>query len=179
MKNKYLLPCSCGRKMVIEASQAGEKLRCACGAELEAPTMLGIAKLEPAEPDRESDTPAPTWGVRHRLLLFGGLIAAIGLGVVLLTWRTWPTKGDFSAISPFMSLQVWHNLKQGIGVPPNLADQMFADAIRWHFRWLAVGAAVALVGIAVIAAAPLFGRRPPREALHPDDRGAAGIRAPS
>ena len=47
--SKYLLPCSCGRSVTVEASQAGRQVHCDCGISLEVPTMLELARLERAK----------------------------------------------------------------------------------------------------------------------------------
>ena len=55
MQTRYLLPCSCGQKIAIEPRQAGQSIRCPCGNSVEAPTMLKMTALEPAEPEPTDD----------------------------------------------------------------------------------------------------------------------------
>ena len=55
---KYLLPCSCGRKMPVEPRQAGQSVDCACGESLEIPTMLAMSALEPADSVAENPEPS-------------------------------------------------------------------------------------------------------------------------
>jgi hypothetical protein len=71
-KPKYLLPCSCGRQVLIETTQAGERIRCECGAELEVPTLLEIARLE-RKAEGTVSTEQGNWGGRQRMLFVGFL----------------------------------------------------------------------------------------------------------
>ena len=42
----YLLPCSCGKKITIQKSQAGQEVPCECGKTLQVPTLRGLSELE-------------------------------------------------------------------------------------------------------------------------------------
>ena len=73
----YLLPCSCGKKIEVDAGQSGLNVRCSCGAELTVPAMRGLSQLERAsEPPagRPVEAPASTWGARQAQLFLGVLI---------------------------------------------------------------------------------------------------------
>lgn len=45
MSRHYLLPCSCGKSVSIEVSQAGQEVKCVCGETLSVPSLLQIKKL--------------------------------------------------------------------------------------------------------------------------------------
>jgi len=45
MPQKYLLPCSCGKDVPIETSQAGGNVLCDCGLSVQVPSLLKIKKL--------------------------------------------------------------------------------------------------------------------------------------
>ena len=47
--SSYLLPCSCGKSIPIDTSQAGQEVRCSCGQSQEVPTLRGIRQLLQAE----------------------------------------------------------------------------------------------------------------------------------
>ncbi|MCL2306578.1 MAG: hypothetical protein FWC43_14665 [Planctomycetaceae bacterium] len=47
MSQKYLLPCSCGKEVSIETSQAGGNVLCDCGLSLRIPSLLKIKQLPP------------------------------------------------------------------------------------------------------------------------------------
>src|SRR5678815_2344165 len=49
LMSHYLLPCACGQQISVSAAQAGESLRCSCGAMVEVPTMRGLRELERVE----------------------------------------------------------------------------------------------------------------------------------
>lgn len=90
----YLLPCSCGKKIEVDAGQSGLNVRCECGAELTVPTMRGLSQLERASAppaNRRLDAAAEsTWGARQALV-FLGLIILLGAALpAALTWFTYP-----------------------------------------------------------------------------------------
>src|SRR4051812_34483923 len=76
LMSQYLLPCACGQQISVSAAQAGESLRCSCGAIVEVPTMRGLRDLERLEP--KEPVPGDRWGDRQRLAL-GLLVAALVL----------------------------------------------------------------------------------------------------
>jgi len=75
MTAKYLLPCSCGRNTTVQASQAGEVVRCACGQELEVPTMRKLSEL--ALSNEAAADEKPLWTMRQGIA-FLGLVAIVG-----------------------------------------------------------------------------------------------------
>jgi hypothetical protein len=95
---RYLLPCPCGRKVPVEPSQAGEAVRCDCGASLETPTLLGMTVLERADLEASPQRVSGPWGVRQTLAVVGAviLIGAVGLTVFLLTAA--PSPPEFNRI---------------------------------------------------------------------------------
>ncbi len=80
---KYKLPCSCGKTIPIEVSQAGQTVRCSCGAHVEVPAMRLIRSLPvvetigPAKPSGDSP-----WPILSSLLFAVGMLLFVGgLGV--------------------------------------------------------------------------------------------------
>ena len=57
MSQKYLLPCSCGKEVLIETSQAGGNVLCECERSLKIPTLLQMKRLPLAE---EAQTQSPS-----------------------------------------------------------------------------------------------------------------------
>lgn len=103
----YLLPCSCGKKIEVDAGQSGLNIRCECGAELTVPTMRGLSQLERASAppaNRRLDAASEsTWGARQALV-FLGLIILLGASLpAALTWYTYPQpprlREDFTEIN--------------------------------------------------------------------------------
>jgi len=169
MVTRYLLPCSCGREIPVEMSQAGQTLSCPCGARLEVPTMRDLAQLkrdegrstsEPSERTRERRPPRgrraraaspPVWGTRQRLLFLGGIVALIGLTVLGAAYFTRPRVVQVDELSPLGLWRLWHDLRQGIDVREPW-EQYYLDASRMHGRWMLVGASIAAVGLLTAAA---------------------------
>lgn len=80
---KYKLPCSCGQTIPVEVSQAGQTVRCSCGANVEVPAMRLIRSLPvveavgPAKP--AVDAP---WPILQSLTFAVGMLLFVGgLGV--------------------------------------------------------------------------------------------------
>ncbi|MHC4405869.1 MAG: hypothetical protein ACYTG0_40010, partial [Planctomycetota bacterium] len=78
MSAKYLLPCSCGQKIPVGATQAGGGLRCECGAELEVPALRELTQLDRAEVKPTRRAPAPSWGSRQSVFFLGLVVMAAG-----------------------------------------------------------------------------------------------------
>jgi hypothetical protein len=169
VSRKYLLPCPCGRKVPIEAAQAGQRIRCQCGADLDVPTMLGLSKLEElVQPDGASGSPKHAWGMRQAMPLLGGLILLSGLGGLTWLWATWPEPLDMLRLNPFDAMGMWDELQQGIGAEPSRPERWYSAALAWHLRWLVVAGALALAGLVLIGSGFLIKPRRPEEAPSPD-----------
>lgn len=85
---KYLLPCTCGESIVVEVSQAGQRIACKCGQSLEVPTMRAIRELAPAVEENAKAAaarrPAQTWSqTQATIFALGALLAVVGLGAAL------------------------------------------------------------------------------------------------
>ena len=174
MTTSYLLPCSCGEKVPVEPRQAGEVVRCSCGASLEVPTLLEMAALERAEPEPGARRPSRPWGVRQGLALMGAVIFLGALVLVIFVSRTRPHPPGFDrpemspeairrqsrALTPFESRRAWQTLRaQGPDGLMPAQEQRYADKLGRYqeelLRWrLSMGVvlviAVAGVSLAVI-----------------------------
>ncbi len=79
---KYQLPCSCGKTLAIETSQAGQTVRCVCGKSLEVPTMRHIRQLAPIHDEGTKTARTSSWSPVYGMLFAAGLATmAIGLGI--------------------------------------------------------------------------------------------------
>ena len=161
MGSKYLLPCSCGRKVPVEGFQAGQRVRCPCGAELDVPSMLGLARLELAQSEPGAEAPSSRWGVRQRLPLIGGLVLLIGLAGVVTLWVTRPRPPDIRGFSPAQTFAIWHQFRSGIGTDPVPLETWYMDASRWYSRWMILAGAVALIGAIILAGSIWLAMRRP------------------
>ena len=96
MKAVYLLPCSCGKKVPVDAGQAGAQVSCECGQQLKVPTFRALKDLE-----QETSVAAVAVGgaksdwnaVRGIMFSFGLLISLIATVLIcyhLYTyWLMW------------------------------------------------------------------------------------------
>ena len=179
MKAVYLLPCSCGKKVRIDAGQAGARVSCDCGKTLAAPTFRGLKELE-----QEMPTPAfaasvaetSDWNaMRGMMFSFGllvSLIAAVLICYHLYTWwvvwdggESWKQahlaemREGVDYLAPADALADFQDMAtKGLsvdGVPPWLQVSAVRDSSR---RWL-LGALVALAVGLVSLTASLIGTR--------------------
>ncbi len=169
MNAKYLLPCSCGRKIPVQLRQAGETVTCECGTSIEVPTLLGLKKLELAEVPAEPKTVKPHWTFGHGLIFAGELVIlfAILIGVRLFWTRPVDPYADFTpeqmiqaaqTRTPIQSLRLWQMLERsGLERHKRGAEIAYVDMqaqyrVYWWILGLVVGMGVALIaaGITVL-----------------------------
>jgi hypothetical protein len=167
VNTKYLLPCSCGRKIQIQLRQAGEIVRCECGTSLEVPKLTGIKLLQRLEVTVEPKITRITWTTGHRLTFFGGLV--ILAGIVIGGWLIWTRPQDpyanftpdqmiqaAASRTPLQSLRLWQMLvRGGLERHKRFAEIAYADMqaqyrVYWWILDLFVGIGVGLVAAGVI-----------------------------
>jgi len=155
---KYLLPCTCGRQIVVEPRQAGQMIPCACGASLQAPTLLDMTALEPAPMVLASPSPPATWGLKNRLRLLGAVLLLMAVGGAAWLYFTRPVsrfdviapeqlRETAKGLSPLQTWTYWEQMKQGLD---RRVDQKYLDRLdEWHLTIGAV-AVLGIVGVALI-----------------------------
>jgi hypothetical protein len=158
---KYLLPCSCGKSVAIETSQAGERVRCACGNMLDAPTMRLIRELPPAvaETSRKSARDR-TWSLSQRLLFSGGL-ATLVTGLILAGIFQVGRSGLKTEEAPWDNLErAYQDIDQMTILQTwDLWQMARTDAIGpynppqfiWHRLWSATWLRTAVISLVVAA----------------------------
>jgi hypothetical protein len=158
----YLLPCGCGQQISVSAAQAGESLRCSCGATVEVPTMRELRELERVE--AKEPVRGDRWGDRQRLAL-GLLIAAFVLwgGAGYLFAKIPPSLPPFDPnmpdplqqnSTPAQAFDVFHEMQRGLHATPPSFDQYAHERATLH-----VGIAITLVlGLGFATAAAVVGR---------------------
>lgn len=169
----YLLPCTtCGNKTVVSTAQAGETIRCDCGADLQVPTMRGLSELEPAAATTGAARRRGAWEDRHRgaFLL---VLAAIGcLGVAGYLWYTMPPSmagmfivnqaaitESFDKAAPVETLQFYtEEMQKGLGKPAEDYNATPRRMMQWGIALVLALAAAALAGAVLIVLRP-SGRR--------------------
>jgi hypothetical protein len=74
---QHLLTCTCGRQIPVELSQAGEELRCTCGAAVSVPTFRQLRELPLAEVEPVKQVATHTWGARQGTIAASLIFAAL------------------------------------------------------------------------------------------------------
>ncbi len=175
MTTKYLLPCSCGKSVAVAASQAGEKLQCTCGLQLEVPSMSAIRQLQTVA-DAPTKRDQSHWSLLRGMLFAVGLVClccGIGAGIYYQWGRMqldtsekpWDDMAnDLSQIDNLSPLEVWEILettqKDGIGPqrPPDFVVSRRVSNILLQLIW--GGIVLASIGLVMIFTALLLpGRR--------------------
>jgi hypothetical protein len=79
----YLLPCSCGQTVTVDVRQAGAKVTCSCGRQLDVPPLRQLRHLSPVVSDQPVANSA-TWGMNQ-----GVVATCLILAFLLLGWSGW------------------------------------------------------------------------------------------
>lgn len=175
---KYLLPCTqCGQTVEIDGTQAGQRLSCACGTELEVPSLRGIRALRPAvtvaAPRRRRWNPGRGWLFVVGLLLavVSFIFGALNLGALAALPELIPPAAptatiaaEVDAAGPAELFLRWGELRdRGLG-PYQMPPHVFAELAAAYHRRMAVGSLVVSLAGALLAAGAWLvreGRRPP------------------
>ncbi len=160
----YLLSCSCGQQTPVSVSQAGETVRCVCGAQLEVPTLRRLKELPPAQLSSAAargKSGETSWEDRHRVAFLLVMLALAAVGVAgYLAWtmpasavpvvtsepESLDTKNAEELLKLFEELQKGIVISQAAPTP----DQITRMTMRWSIG-IALGLAVAAASGAVIA----------------------------
>ena len=113
MSAKYLLPCSCGRTIPVEAAEAGHIVKCVCGAELEIPAMRTLGSLERADPASKARRSSSVWGRREGWILVGAILAVMGLGPTVYLQVSRPRLENVHSLTPTETWALWQELRKG------------------------------------------------------------------
>lgn len=93
---RYLLTCSCGQTLPVDAGQAGGQAVCSCGTTLDVPTLRNLRHLpqEVVAPSKQSTNWSARKGVVAVFLIGATLLAA----VTLWNWITEPKLPEFGPV---------------------------------------------------------------------------------
>jgi hypothetical protein len=165
---RYLLPCSCSRRIAVGASQAGGSVRCpACGGEVAVPRLGQLATLDRdhAEPDAVSRP----WDAARAWLLVGVVVAcgAVLVSVMLRGWRSAVAPLDEQAVrsavaaAPIAEVhEAWLEFERlGIVRPPVPEEERRVRQARALAGVEAVAWLVVAAGAGTAAAAAIAVRR--------------------
>ncbi len=160
MSAKYLLPCSCGRKIPVETTQASQDIQCSCGKTLTIPTMQGIRRLEPyLEPVEQRVGAAPYKGVALGLALLGLVILAVAGTKMYQNYATRPVLIQMKYFNPWETWVLWHDiLHQGVRFP-EYSESPYITARRIYRRDMILWGILAGVGGAALAAGGIIAMR--------------------
>jgi hypothetical protein len=187
MKTTYLLPCQCGERFQVDASESGLVMTCRCGARLEVPTMRGLAKLEKVVV--EDAAPGSTWGGSHRGMVIGALVLLLGLGASIW-WTAKPIPKPADVLedkeliplgilpqekrilaTPAGSLFIWRLVEgQGLDAAPGKLVEKYQRARSivtwWRFASYSIGAVgLAILGVSFFVHRRLRSRKPDSRAV--------------
>ena len=163
--SRYLLSCTCGQSVPVELRQAGEKVRCACGATLDVPPLRELRRL-PASVTTDAVAAASSrWGVRQGAIA-ASLIVAILLAIAsALSWYTEPTLPRFdpaartriveenlARLTPVAAWRLWVDSILPLS-RSGLREYEYpeADAIRQHIARRRFNEATMLIGAGIFA----------------------------
>lgn len=82
MADKYLVPCSCGKSVVVAVHQAGSTVVCECGSQVSVPPLRRLRELP--RDTSEIVTEAHDWTPRQAVASAGAILA-----VALVLWGSW------------------------------------------------------------------------------------------
>ena len=152
MSTKYLLPCTCGERLPVDAAQAGQQVRCPCGAELEVPTLLQLKQLVAVAPLVGARRRPIAWGPRQAVMLLGAILAVLGI-----SWAAWclAARPRFVAnrLAPWDALNLWERLKAGIDTPPAAVEDWMENVRQYGNLRAGAGWVVAVIGALMLIGA--------------------------
>ncbi|HEV3415602.1 MAG TPA: hypothetical protein VG056_02265 [Pirellulales bacterium] len=154
---KYLLSCTCGRRIPVAAAQAGEQLQCECGQQVEVPTLRHLTSLERL--DDSSARPQRAWGARQGLIFLGACLIAVAVGGLLVLQLQKPqpiqepaANVDVAAMSPAEIWMQMDRLERGIKRQLSIEE---AIRLRQHKIAMDYWELMRIAGLAVAGAGVL------------------------
>ena len=178
---KYLLPCACGKKTPVMLSQAGETVRCVCGAALQIPSMREIKELEQCEQQRRVSSldSKSNWGRREGQMLLGVLLTVIGLGLAAYFQISRPRLVDIASLSPIQTWMLWQDLRNGPDRHLSPPDQLYMERRAVNRIAIVVSLALASTGFLLMVVTSLMRKRRSGrvgDGRRPGYSGAASVR---
>jgi hypothetical protein len=162
----FQLSCDCGHRVSVTASQAGQTVRCPCGAQLEVPTLRGLQALPPADATA-ADKGRASWENRQRVIFSLTLISLSALLLGGYLWMNVPVaprqatpeqiKEIFAAGTPSEVYGVFQELQNGIGKPARAAAESDRDFMDVGIE---VALGIGICGLIAAIAMALAGRKP-------------------
>jgi|GEM_PF-2934185 len=157
MAKAYDVSCGCGKTIVVSAAQAGQLVRCSCGAEVLVPTLNDLDQLQrhTLRPGRSKYLVANSWGRREAMLLLGGIIFLVGLLLAAWCWASKPKYLPVASMNPIETWLLWQELRLGVLRDPSKTAKAFADATRLNRAATVAALAITAAGAIMLAYAYL------------------------
>ncbi len=177
--SRYLLPCTCGRQVVVTPSEAGNRVTCSCGAVLDVPTLRAMRQLPVAETAAEAPavpSPASRWNAAAALVLLGAVVVLIGVGLCVYFWSHRPRPVDVDSLRPADTWYLWQQLRQ---MPRRTAQHDLWIRVHQVYRlWMTLAFAVVALGGALVVVGFLL-RKQPASRAGPEQPAADRQRKPA
>jgi hypothetical protein len=91
----YLLNCGCGKTVPVEIGQAGGRVSCSCGTQLDVPTLRQLRHLPQAKVEQTQSR--GSWGTRQGWIAASSIVVAALLAWSAWSWWTEPAQPKFVA----------------------------------------------------------------------------------
>ena len=162
MKQSYLLPCTCGQKIPVEATRAGQEVVCQCGRRLEVPTMRKLRHLERAAPPERGRTPSQAWGARQAVILVGSLVILAAMITAAWFYTMRPKMKPIEELTFADTWIIWErDLHPGIDFT-SPSERGYLEVRKAYHRWMSVVAAFFVLGVGIVVVGLLMPKRGPR-----------------
>ncbi|MBI3838225.1 MAG: hypothetical protein HY288_09875 [Planctomycetia bacterium] len=164
--SNFRLSCTCGQSVSVSASQAGQTVRCSCGAQLEVPTLRGLRELPLSDAPADAKRPS-NWENRQRAIFSLVLISLCALALGGYLWTKLPTirpqatpeqiKDFFAAGKPAEVYDAFQELQKGLGNP---ALEVAEDQRNFMAAGIEIALGIGVCGLIAAIAMTLRGRTP-------------------
>ncbi|MBN1853365.1 MAG: hypothetical protein JW829_11600 [Pirellulales bacterium] len=122
MADQYELTCStCGNTVLVGQPQAGSRVACRCGEQLDVPTLLALQNLPTVKLAEEAESPA--WSFQHGLIAIG-FILTVACAIPGVYFRV-----EQSTTTPYRMDTYQTQVIQQLD-----AESPLETWIRWHHR---------------------------------------------
>jgi hypothetical protein len=189
--SRFLLPCACGQKHEVSSAQAGQRLTCSCGRQLDVPTLRELQSLERVDEKTPTMATARRWNARKGLVFLGLTLVVIAVGGRVWLHQTRPRElavvrllvppsekkasffdtiaylDDFSKLSPADSWLTWQatapaGIARGLTNPGRNADLTKAHWVENWEGWSYFDWGIGGLGVLLVAIGLLIPQRKAR-----------------
>ena len=144
---RFHLPCSCGKTVAVRLTQAGDTVRCECGAALAVPSRGKLLLLECSAPEGKFPSRRrPTWTARQRCIMAGCVMVVISLAWLAWLRATQPSMIDFRRAPLEIVWPYWQQLRQGLDRYLSPAERKMVEMTNHSRFFQAAALGLALLG---------------------------------